>query len=707
MPALTSAVGGGPTPEERDRAYHNLWGRMSSHEPRSLTLSASYGRKAAASATGGGPAARATAPGHVSPPEAWEDNGGLDDCISDPTATDRVSAATTGPPGAGTREATREQGSISSSSGGSDCTSSTVPPRNAGGQRVYTRHGPPAAAARRVDAYMFTSSPTGSVEDGGPGVTNRSISHESRVPTRSEPRGPHAAMEDRGCDDETSQPVSARHNSGWQEFYEGVRTLDSRQPVERARPHYVRRHYSRVPYGVNATVDRYASYVDADTDVLNALLERLDTLHLNGAASPGSPDRKAATGVDKEVDKIVRAIRRQHTILNRSVEVANSTVDMYLCNIRNFESEHWGGGVDNRTRPFLGEPSVAREMARAVIATPMHPVTDADLEAHLTTTPVSPPEDAAVRETGPFTSPSTYRHPSAEHIARVEREDAKENARYAKDVDARARVKDAKERKSDPPAQWSGHGYNPRDNPVVTRSATGPSNVTIGMLRTVDSVQKAAWRADREMLNKEARARGVTATKSGWTGNPTAPQMPLASSPYATNESDHRCPNCFEYHPDPKNANRTVWYKCPAPWDETCWDKHNKREERLQGRRTRDQTDRGARPDIAVLMAVLDLLPHNITENIQSVQEMISSRGTDGRGGDPPLDELARCVEKIKLWVDEGAEAVTIIAANLRGRSSRISHAQGRTDRPIGRPQTTPRGHTRRRDESACYRPVE
>ena len=262
-----------------------------------------------------------------------------------------------------------------------------------------------------------------------------------------------------------------------------------------------------------------------------------------------------------------------------------------------------------------------------------------------------------------------------------------------KEINARVRAKEIADRKEDESAQWSDRGYNPRATPVVTRSAKEPASARIGMLRTVESVQKSGWRIERAALNREARARGVSTAGHDQTGNPTAPHPPLASSQYPTNETDHRCPNCYGYHPDPGKGHKTVWYSCPVPWDETCWEKHNKREARLfRAGRTPEHKDHGARPDIAVLMTVLDLLPRDITENIKAAQEMISNRATDDGGSEPPLEELARCVEKIKLWVAEGAEAVTLIAANLRGRSSRISHAQSHNNQPRRRATATLRG---------------
>ena len=230
-----------------------------------------------------------------------------------------------------------------------------------------------------------------------------------------EHRQPHATSEDEGSSEETRGPEGSPHNAGWQEFYASARALDNRQQAQRARPYYVGRHHSIVAHGVNPTVDRTVSMVDKDTDDLNSMLERLATLQVSGAASPGSPTKKSATTTDREVDKIVRAVRRQYTILNRSVEVANMTADMYLCGLRNFESEHRGGGVHNRTRPFVGEPLVAREMARTVIATPMQPLTaEADSETRQATTPRASTEGAAGHGTpGPFSSPTTRHHPSA------------------------------------------------------------------------------------------------------------------------------------------------------------------------------------------------------------------------------------------------------------------------------------------------------
>ena len=526
----------------------------------------------------------------------------------------------------------RAPGSISSSSGGSDCTSATIPPRDARGQRARAGHWPPAPVGRRADAYIFASSPTGSVDmrrDGGPGVTTTS-------------RQPHATSEDEGSSEETREPEGSPHNAGWQEFYASARALDNRQQAQQARPHYVGRHHSIVAHGVDRTVDRTVAMVDKDTDDLNSMLERLATPQVSGAPSLGSPDKKAVTTTDKEVDRIVRAVRRQYTILNRSVEVANMTADMYLCGLRNYQSEHWGGGVHNRTRPFVGEPLVAREMARTVIASPMNsPTAEADPETQQCITHRSSPEGADDHGTpGPFTSTITRHQPSAQDIAEAKREDAVER-RYVKEVNATVRAEETANRKADASAQWSDRGYSPRATPVMTRSTGDPPSVRIGMLRTVESVQKSGWRIERAALNREARARGATTAGHGQTANPTAPHPPLVSSQYPANDTDHRCPNCYGYHPDPGKGHKTVWYSCQDPWDETCWEKHNKREARLsRAGRTPEHKDHGTRPDITVLMTVLDLLPSDITENIMAAQEMISNRATDEGTSDPPLEEL-------------------------------------------------------------------
>ena len=274
------------------------------------------------------------------------------------------------------------------------------------------------------------------------------------------------------------------------------------------------------------------------------------------------------------------------------------------------------------------------------------------------------------------------------------------DARCAVDANRRWRLAEAASREEDPSSQPP-RNYTARPDPVRTRSTTFMPDVNVFMLRMVESVQQSEWRTKRELQNRDAIAYGATHTDyDTWTGNPGAPYPPLVSTSYTNNPSDKRCPNCFGCHPDPDKGGKTSWTSCNKPWDAVCQLKNDKYTARRKAKAyegipllTRINSPQ---PDVALVIAVLRLLPPTIAEDIRNAQTLLATLEGDPDGRDPPLDELSAYIEDLHLWASEAARAVTSIAACFRGRATRNSmtsaskmsrgHAPGKTQ-----PVTAPR----------------
>ena len=216
------------------------------------------------------------------------------------------------------------------------------------------------------------------------------------------------------------------------------------------------------------------------------------------------------------MEKLGRDIRRAHIVLNLCMETADMTAAMYRCGITDMGKEHRGGGVDNRTMPYVGVPVVARAMPTATVGV--------KILVDLTKGPESPASPAQA-----LTNP-------AEESGSPERPDQL-------DADHRER-------------------------------------------------------AERYFARTSKRARAMNAVGDN--------------------------------HPQ---------------------------------------------PDVALIIAVLRILPPTITEDIREARLMLATLegSTDGR--DPPLDALAACREDMHLWAGEAARAVTSIAACFRGKAARNSMA--------------------------------
>ena len=411
----------------------------------------------------------------------------------DRTGNDRpTSACTKGPD--------EPTGSVSS---GSDCTLDTFPTGFEREKLRAARRGLPRPTAERASAYVYATSPSGSVCT-GKGVTAKAVGTEPpQCPEQGIRREPSSAASDSdqpsdttGSQD-TGEVRARRANLEWTEFYEHVRVLDSRQSeTPLARPHYISNYRSTVPYGADPTVDATTDRVDKAIEALNELLEQLADLQANGAPSPGTPGGDTKTS--KKVTKLGRDIRRAHIILNLCMETADMTAAMFRCGITNMRKEHQGGGVNNRTMPYVGVPVVARAMPAATVG--------AKILVDLTEGPESPASPAQARMNPAEESGSPERSspalstptrtwpflkygnvPSIEHIARVELENARDNKFYDEYIDKRNKIEEVKDRKEDPSERWNDSGYEPRTTPPVTRSSAAQPDARIGMLRVMES----------------------------------------------------------------------------------------------------------------------------------------------------------------------------------------------------------------------------
>ena len=289
-------------------------------------------------------------------------------------------------------EAATEQGKrqgVGSVTSSSDCTCETVPAQNINGRRPYAPRWSRTNRKPGADVYIYSNtSTTGSVSIAGQA---------------------HAAAGTPDDNGKTRTPGEARtystdsgqsdgNDEGWEAFYERVRLLDPRErkPTQPAQPRYLKQYVSTIRYGLNPYVDQSIDNVDEDIEAINTMLEKLSELQLDGAASPGSPGSGKAVALAREVGRTSNAINRRHVALSRALSTAANTADMYRCRIIDMEGDHLGGGIHNRTRPYMDEPVAAAVIPRTVVAVPMPPYVKV---------PDSPDQATDARKTRPVHRP--------------------------------------------------------------------------------------------------------------------------------------------------------------------------------------------------------------------------------------------------------------------------------------------------------------
>ena len=189
---------------------------------------------------------------------------------------ERVNEATS------TRGPGEPTGSVSS---GSDCTLDTFPTGFERERMRAAHRRPQRTTAERASAYVYATSPSGSVCTGKGVELKDTRAEPPQCPERGigqKPPDPHSDSDqpsDTTGSQDTADARARCTNLGWAQFYEEVRALDNRQSERPLpRPHYIGGYRSVVPYGTNSGVDATTDRVDSAIETLNGLLEQLADL---------------------------------------------------------------------------------------------------------------------------------------------------------------------------------------------------------------------------------------------------------------------------------------------------------------------------------------------------------------------------------------------------------------------------------------------